>query len=71
MVATTLLDLIRELLNERKNRLLQAVRIGLPDRQFDAYRTFLLDELGRNGLERDLEELLLQHLERNGTGRTT
>lgn len=71
MIAPVLLPLILEKLNERKNRLLLTAQVGLPENQFDAYRKILLDELGRNGFEKDLEEVLLQHLERNGTGRHT
>jgi predicted GNAT family acetyltransferase len=51
--------------------LLLTAQVGLPENQFDAYRTILLDELGRNGFEKDLEKVLMQHAERNGTGRST
>lgn len=70
MVTSALLPLIVGLLDIRKNRLLQAAQIGLPaNQQYDAYRKFLLDELGRNGFERDLEEVLTQYHERTDTGR--
>jgi len=68
MVAANLLPLILDKLNERKNRLLLTAQVGLPANQFEAYRKIVLDELGRNGFEKDLEEAL-QHLARNGTGR--
>lgn len=71
MVAPALLSLILGKLDERKNRLLLTAQVGLPENQFDAYRKILLDELGRNGFERDLEEVLKQHMERNGTGWNT
>ena len=71
MVVPALLSSILCKLNERKNRLLLTAQVGLPENQFDAYRTILLDELGRNGFEKDLEEVLMQHMERNGTGRNT
>lgn len=71
MVAITFLPLIIDKLNERKNRLLLTAQVGLPENQFDAYRKILLDELGRNGFEKDLEEVLLQHTERQGMGRNT
>lgn len=71
MVAITFLPLILDKLNERKNRLLLTAQVGLPENQFDAYRKILLDELGRNGFEKDLEEVLLQHTERQGMGRNT
>jgi len=67
MVNTTLPS-IMDKLNERKNRLLLTAQVGLPEKQFEAYRKILLDELGRNGFEKDLEEAL-QHMERTGTGR--
>lgn len=70
MVASVLLPLILEKLNERKNRLLLTAQVGLPEKQYDAYRKILLDELGRNGFEKDLEETL-KHMERTGTGRHT
>ena len=71
MVAAALLPLILGKLDERKNRLLLTAQVGLPENQFDAYRKILLDELGRNGFEKDLEEVLMQHTERQGTGRHT
>lgn len=69
MVTAALLPLILDKLNERKNRLLLTAQVGLPENQFDAYRKILLDELGRNGFEKDLEEVLMQHMERTGMGR--
>jgi len=71
MVVPALLPLILDKLNGRKNLLLRAAQIGLPEKQFEAYRAIFLDELGRNGFEKDLEEVLMQHMERNGTGRNT
>ena len=71
MVTAGLLPLILGKLDERKNRLLLTAQVGLPENQFDAYRKILLDELGRNGFEKDLEEVLMQHMDRNGTGRNT
>ncbi|MFZ1767051.1 MAG: hypothetical protein WAT68_10435 [Candidatus Nitrotoga sp.] len=69
MVVANLLLMILDKLSERKNRLLQTAKVGLPESQYDAYRTILLDELGRKGFEKDLEEVLMQYMERNGTGR--
>ena len=71
MVAAAVLQLILDLLNERKNRLLLTAQVGLPANQYDAYRKILLDELGRNGFEKDLEEVLKQHMEWSGKGRNT
>ena len=64
-----ILPLLIDALNDRKNRLLLTAQVGLPDNQFEAYRKILLDELGRNGFERDLEEILKQQTEENGMGR--
>lgn len=71
MVVAAFFPLILDALNKRKDRLLLTAQVGLPDHQFDAYRKILLDELGRNGFEQDLEKILKQHTERNGTGRPT
>ena len=71
MVAAALLPSILDKLNERKNRLLLTAQVGLPENQFDAYRKILLDELGRNGFEKDLEEVLMQYMEPTGTGWNT
>lgn len=71
MVAAAFLQLILDRLNERKNRLLLTAQVGLPANQFDAYRTILLNELGRNGFEKDLEEVLKQYKDGIGEGRST
>jgi hypothetical protein len=68
MVAAALLPVMLGKLNERKNRLLQYAQVGMSQSQFEAFRKLLLDELGKNGYEKDLEEVL-QHTERQGTGR--
>jgi len=69
MVAATFLQLILDRLDLRKNRLLLTAEVGLAANQFTAYRKILLDELGRNGFEKDLEEVLKQHMEWSGEGR--
>lgn len=68
MVALAVLPVLIEKLNEHKKRLLLVAQVGLPDKQYEAYRKFLLDELGRNGFESELEEAL-QHMERAGQER--
>ena len=47
------------LLNQRKSRVLRVAEAALPDGQFRAFRSYLLDEFGR-GLERDLERLMAE-----------
>ena len=72
MLATPLpLPTIIAKLNTRKNRLLLVLQACISQpHQFDAVRKIVLDELGRDGFEKELEEAL-QHMERNGTGRNT
>ena len=57
------------LLNQRKNRVLRIAEAALPETQFRAFRGLLLDEFGRDGLERDLERLIAERDEGNGQGR--
>ena len=56
----TLLQAILALLNARKNKILRIAETALPERQFMAFRGLLLDEFGREGLERDLERLVAE-----------
>lgn len=62
----TLVQLVA-LVNQRKGRILQVAEAALPERQFRAFRRCVLDELGRDGLERDLERALAEG-KREGTG---
>ncbi|MVF20806.1 hypothetical protein EVC37_04220 [Methylocaldum sp. BRCS4] len=66
-------DSIVGLLNPRKNRLLTVAQAALPPTQFAAFKQVLLDELGRNGFERDLRALLMrpEGADRFGSGRNT
>lgn len=52
------LPAILALINPRKKRLLSIAEAALPETQFRAFRGLLLDEFGRQGLERDLEHLM-------------
>ena len=69
MVAAALLPVMLGKLNERKNRLLQYAQVGMSQSQFEVFRKLLLDELGKNGYEKELEDALSQHTERQGTAR--
>ncbi len=70
MTDTALLTLLVAKLNARKKRLLLVAQAAISQpHQFDAYRTLLLDELGRDGFEKELAEALTPHTERQGTGR--
>lgn len=59
-------------LNARKNRLLLVLQacIGQPH-QYEAVRKIVLDELGRDGFEKELDEALPHGMERRGPGRNT
>jgi len=48
------------LLNQRKNRVLRVAEAALPETQFRAFRGLVLDEFGREGLEKDLERLMVE-----------
>ena len=62
-------DMVIEMLNVRKKRLLLVLQACMPQlHQYEAVRTILLDELGREGFEKDLEKVLGQQTERNGAG---
>ncbi len=60
---------ILALLNQRKNRVLRIAEAALPQTQFRAFRGLLLDEFGREGLEKDLERLVAEREQGNGQGR--
>lgn len=54
----SLLDLVESVLNRRKNKLLLAAETALPPEQFKGYRKQVLNELGRSGFRKDLEDEL-------------
>ena len=51
---------IVELLNRRKSRVLRYAEAALPETQFRAFRGLVLDEFGREGLEKDLERVMAE-----------
>ena len=53
-------DKTTKLLNKYKTRILLVAEASLPESQFRAYRKLVLDELGVNGLEKELKELFDQ-----------
>lgn len=72
MVTDTLYCEIIKILGKRKNSIVTVLQAVCPQiHQGEALRKFVLDELGRDGFEGDLLELLKQHAKRNGTGRNT
>ena len=57
----TLLQLLLEAVDARKNRALRLAEAALPESQFRAYRGLFLDEFGRNGLEVELERIVAEY----------
>lgn len=59
-------QMILELLNPRKNRVLLVAQSSLSESQFRAFKKLFLDEFGQSGFEKDLERILAekQHKER-------
>lgn len=55
----TLSDIL-EVINPRKNQILLAAQMALPESQFQAFRKYFLDVFGRSGLEQDLVQLLTE-----------
>ncbi len=64
---------IVELVNDRVKQILLVAEAALPPSQFLAFRKFVLNAFGRNGLERELERLedQVKSEERDGEGRNT
>lgn len=69
----SLLPVVLEAVNARKNRALRLAEAALPESQFRAFRGLFLDEFGRNGLERELERIVAEQERRTGkdSGRPT
>ena len=59
----TIIDLVKP----RLNRMLTVAEAALPESQFKAFRKIMLDEFGKSGLERELDQVFYpQHKDRNG-----
>ena len=59
----TIIDLVKP----RLNRMLTVAEAALPESQFKAFRKIMLDEFGKSGLERELDQVFhQQHKDRNG-----
>lgn len=65
----SLLPLLLDAVNARKNRALRIAEAAIPESQFRAFRGLFLDEFGRNGLERELERILAE--QDRGAGKET
>lgn len=68
MVGLALFQLVKDMLNARKNRVLTIAQAALPEHQFQAFKKLYLDEMGERGFERDLKQLFDQQhgMDRNG-----
>ena len=61
-MVSNLRDAIVETMNTHLNRVLRAAEIGIPTAtQYQAFRTFALDEFGRQGFLPELETLIKQY----------
>ncbi len=58
MVATTQFQACITLLNIRKSKILTYAQVAMTEHQFKAFRSLVLDEFGKNGLESALNKLL-------------
>lgn len=58
MVVNNLYQTCVALLNARKSKILTYAQIAMTEHQFKAFRTLVLDEFGKNGLESELNQLL-------------
>ena len=58
MVAAHLFQSVVSLLNARKNKILTYAQVAMTEHQFKAFRSLVLDELGKEGLESELVKLL-------------
>ena len=57
----TLLPVLLQAVDARKNHVLRIAQAALPENQFRAFRGLFLDEFGRNGLEMELERIVASY----------
>lgn len=62
----SLLAILLDAINGRKNKALQLAQVGLSEPQFRAFRRLFLDEFGRNGLESELARIVADYEKMNG-----
>ena len=60
---------IHKLISAKLTRVLLVAETALPASQFQAYRIFVLDEFGNNGLRKELDKIFSNTMDRQGTGR--
>lgn len=65
------LQTILDMVNGRKNRTLLLAQAALPEHQYRAFRTLLLDEFGQKGLESELARMFAEDRQhgKDGHGR--
>ena len=63
------LQQVLDVINPRKKQILLVAESSLAESQFRAFRTLMLNELGREGLERDLARLWVASDSVDGNGR--
>lgn len=60
----SLLSVLLDALDRRKNRLLLVAQAALPTSQYEAFRKIVLDELGKSGFQQELEDALRRNKDR-------
>ena len=60
----SLLSVLLDALDRRKNRLLLVAQAALPSSQYEAFRKIVLDELGKSGFQQELEDALRRSKDR-------
>lgn len=58
MIVCSTYQAVVSLLNARKSKLLTYAQIAMTEHQFKAFKGLLFDELGKNGFETELAQLL-------------
>lgn len=58
MISAHVLQMVLALINARKSKILTIAQVAMTEHQFRAYRSLVLDELGKEGLESELAKLL-------------
>lgn len=58
MIGAQLINSVITLLNVRKSKILTYAQVAMTEHQFKAFKGLILDELGKNGFETELEQLL-------------
>lgn len=61
-MVTLVLQIVVLLLNRRMNKLLLAAETAMPAEQFKSYRKQVLNEFGKSGFRKDLEDELRKQL---------